>query len=168
MTGKPAIGLVMGSAIAPEQLVAGARTAESVGFDEIWLAEDYFFTGGISGATMVLDATKHIRVATGIVSAVVRHPAVLAMEIATISRVHPDRFTAGIGLGVPAWIRQMGLHPRSSLAAMRESIGKFHPATLAALVQASELAPPFAYCCCSLSSCAPAQRSLLAAAECTA
>ena len=82
MTGKPAIGVVMGSAIAPEQLVSGARTAESVGFDEIWLAEDYFFTGGISGATMGLDATEHIRVATGSVSAVVRHPAVLAMEIA--------------------------------------------------------------------------------------
>ena len=134
MTGKPAIGVVMGSAIAPEQLVSGARTAESVGFDEIWLAEDYFFTGGISGATMVLDATEHIRVATGIVSAVVRHPAVLAMEIATISRVHPDRFTAGIGLGVPAWIRQMGLHPRSSLAAMRECVG-----SVKALLRGEEL-----------------------------
>ena len=122
MTKQPAIGLVMGSAIAPEQLISGARTAESVGFEEIWLAEDYFFTGGISGATLVLDATQTIRVATGIVSAVVRHPAVLAMEIATISRAHPNRFTAGIGLGVPAWIRQMGLYPRSPLAAMRECV----------------------------------------------
>ena len=119
---KPSIGLVMGSAIAPEQLISGASTAESVGFDEIWLAEDYFFTGGISGATMVLDATSKIKVATGIVSAVVRHPAVLAMEISTLSRAHPGRFTAGIGLGVPAWLRQMGLHPPSSLAAMRECV----------------------------------------------
>ena len=119
---KPSIGLVMGSAIAPEQLISGASTAESVGFEEIWLAEDYFFTGGISGATMVLDATNKIKVATGIVSAMVRHPAVLAMEISTLSRAHPGRFTAGIGLGVPAWLRQMGLHPPSSLAAMRECV----------------------------------------------
>ncbi|MBQ91203.1 MAG: 5,10-methylene tetrahydromethanopterin reductase [Acidimicrobiaceae bacterium] len=119
---RPSIGLVMGSAIAPEQLVGGARSAEALGFDEVWLAEDYFFTGGIAGATMVLDATRDIRVATGIVSAVVRHPALLAMEISTISRVHPGRFTAGIGLGVPAWIRQMGLHPRSSLTAMKECV----------------------------------------------
>ena len=119
---KPSIGLVMGSAIAPEQLISGASTAESVGFEEIWLAEDYFFTGGISGATMVLDATNEIKVATGIVSAMVRHPAVLAMEISTLSRAHPGRFTAGIGLGVPAWLRQMGLHPPSSLAAMRECV----------------------------------------------
>ena len=119
---KPSIGLVMGSAIAPEQLMSGARTAESVGFEEIWLAEDYFFSGGISGATMVLDVTNEIKVATGIVSAMVRHPAVLAMEISTLSRAHPGRFTAGIGLGVPAWLRQMGLHPPSSLAAMRECV----------------------------------------------
>jgi alkanesulfonate monooxygenase SsuD/methylene tetrahydromethanopterin reductase-like flavin-dependent oxidoreductase (luciferase family) len=112
----------MGSAIAPEQLMSGARTAESVGFEEIWLAEDYFFSGGISGATMVLDVTNEIKVATGIVSAMVRHPAVLAMEISTLSRAHPGRFTAGIGLGVPAWLRQMGLHPPSSLAAMRECV----------------------------------------------
>ena len=118
---KPSIGLVMGSAIAPEQLMSGARTAESVGFEEIWLAEDYF-SGGISGATMVLDVTNEIKVATGIVSAMVRHPAVLAMEISTLSRAHPGRFTAGIGLGVPAWLRQMGLHPPSSLAAMRECV----------------------------------------------
>jgi len=35
MTKQPAIGLVMGSAIAPEQLISGARIAESVGFEEI-------------------------------------------------------------------------------------------------------------------------------------
>ncbi len=119
---NPSIGLVLGSAIAPEQLVSGARTAESVGFDEIWLAEDYFFTGGISGATMVLDTTNTIKVATGIVSALVRHPALLAMEISTLSRTHPGRFTAGIGLGVPAWLHQMGLHPSSPLLAMRECV----------------------------------------------
>lgn len=134
MMRRPAIGVVMGSAIAPEQLVSGARTAESVGFDEIWLAEDYFFTGGISGATMVLDATQDIKVATGIVSAVARHPAVLAMEISTISRVHAGRFTAGIGLGVPAWIRQMGLYPRSPLDTMRECVG-----SVKALLRGEEL-----------------------------
>jgi alkanesulfonate monooxygenase SsuD/methylene tetrahydromethanopterin reductase-like flavin-dependent oxidoreductase (luciferase family) len=71
---------------------------------------------------MALDATKAMKVGLGIVSAVVRHPALLAMEISTISRVHPGRLTAGLGLGVPGWIRQMGLYPPSALAAMRESV----------------------------------------------
>jgi alkanesulfonate monooxygenase SsuD/methylene tetrahydromethanopterin reductase-like flavin-dependent oxidoreductase (luciferase family) len=122
MGGSGSIGLVLGSAVAPERLVSGARAAETAGFDELWLAEDYFFTGGISGASMALAATDRIRVGLGIVSAVARHPAVLAMEVSTISRVHPGRLVAGVGLGVPAWIRQMGLYPPSPLAAMRECV----------------------------------------------
>ncbi len=122
MTQDRAIGLVLGSAIAPSDLAAAARTAEQGGFDEIWLAEDFFFTGGISGASLVLSATERTVVGLGVVSAMVRHPALLAMEISTISAGYPGRLTAGVGLGVPGWIRQMGLHPRSPLTAMRESV----------------------------------------------
>ena len=122
MTQDRAIGLVLGSAIAPSDLASAARTAEQGGFDEIWLAEDFFFTGGISGASLVLSATERTVVGLGVVSAMVRHPALLAMEISTISAGYPGRLIAGIGLGVPAWIRQMGLHPRSPLTAMRESV----------------------------------------------
>ena len=122
MAADRAIGLVLGSAIAPADLASAARTAEQGGFDEIWLAEDFFFTGGISGASVVLAATERTTVGLGVVSAMVRHPALLAMEISTISAAYPGRLVAGIGLGVPVWVRQMGLHPRSPLAAMRECV----------------------------------------------
>jgi alkanesulfonate monooxygenase SsuD/methylene tetrahydromethanopterin reductase-like flavin-dependent oxidoreductase (luciferase family) len=36
--------------------------------------------------------------------------------------MHPGRLRAGVGLGVPAWLRQMGLKPRSPLGAMRECV----------------------------------------------
>lgn len=116
------ISLILGSAIAPESIAAAAAQAEFSGFDEIWLAEDYFFTGGISGASVVLGATSEITVGLGVVSAVARHPSVLAMELATLSRSSPQRLVAGVGLGVPAWVRQMGLHPRSPLTAVRECV----------------------------------------------
>lgn len=116
------VGVVLGSAIAPERVPAAAAAAEASGFDELWLAEDFFFTGGISAAAMALDATERIQVGLGVVSAVVRHPALLAMEISTISRIHPGRLVAGIGLGVPGWIRQMGLFPETTLGALRESV----------------------------------------------
>jgi len=63
-----------------------------------------------------------VKVGLGVVSALVRHPALLAMEISTISRVHHGRLIAGIGLGVPTWMRQMGLYPPSTLAALRECV----------------------------------------------
>ncbi len=116
------VGVVLGSAIAPERVRSAAITAEQAGFDEIWLAEDYFFTGGISGASLALDATTRVKIGLGVVSAMARHPALLAMELATMSRVHDQRLVAGIGLGVPTWLRQMGIHPASPLNAMRECV----------------------------------------------
>lgn len=118
----PPVGLVLGSALPPERCVEIAQLGERLGFSELWLAEDYFFTGGIAGATAVLGATERIPVGLGIVSAMVRHPALLAMEVATMSRMHPGRVWPGVGLGVPAWVHQMHLMPASQLAAMRECV----------------------------------------------
>ena len=118
----PAMGLVFGSAIGPDRLAPGARTAEELGFDEVWLSEDYFFTGGVAGAASALSTTTDLTVGIGVVSAVARHPALLAMELATLERQHPGRLRPGIGLGVPAWLDQMGLRPDSSLAAVRECV----------------------------------------------
>jgi alkanesulfonate monooxygenase SsuD/methylene tetrahydromethanopterin reductase-like flavin-dependent oxidoreductase (luciferase family) len=44
------------------------------------------------------------------------------MEISTLSRMYPGRLLPGIGLGLPVWIEQMGLRPRSDLTAMRECV----------------------------------------------
>jgi alkanesulfonate monooxygenase SsuD/methylene tetrahydromethanopterin reductase-like flavin-dependent oxidoreductase (luciferase family) len=116
------VGLVLGSHVPPEQIPSTARLAEELGYGELWFAEDYFFTGGISGAAAALAATTAIPVGLGIVSAVVRHPALLAMEIATLSRIHPGRLRPGVGVGVADWLRQMGLNPASPLGAIRDCV----------------------------------------------
>ena len=116
------VGLVLGSVLAPEHVLENARVGEELGFGRVWMAEDYYFTGGISGAASVLAGTERIPVGLGIVSAVARHPALLAMEIATMARLHPGRVAPAIGLGLRDWLRQMGIHPRSTLTALRESL----------------------------------------------
>jgi 5,10-methylenetetrahydromethanopterin reductase len=118
----PPVGLVLGSSIPPEEIASLASLGEQLGYSELWLAEDYFFTGGIAGAASALGATERIPVGLGVVSALVRHPALLAMEIATLARMFPGRVTPGIGLGVPAWVNQMSLMPKSQLGAMRECV----------------------------------------------
>lgn len=119
---QPSIGMVLGSTIGPAQIATGARSAEQAGFDELWLSEDFFFTGGIAGAVIALAATEQIGVGLGVVSALVRHPALLAMEFSSIASAYPGRFLPGIGLGVPAWMGQMGLMPRSPVTAVRECV----------------------------------------------
>jgi 5,10-methylenetetrahydromethanopterin reductase len=116
------VGLLLGTLIAPEQIVPIAALAENLGYNEVWLAEDYFYTAGISAAVGALGSTTALKVGTGIVSALVRHPAVLAMEISTIARMHAGRFCPGIALGAPSWVRQMGLYPDSPLEAVRECV----------------------------------------------
>jgi 5,10-methylenetetrahydromethanopterin reductase len=122
VTGTGRVGLLLGSSCPPELIPSLAARAEQLGFEELWLSEDYFTTGGIAAAATALAATSTIPVATGVVSAMARHPAVLAMEAATLARLHPGRFRLGVGLGVRDWLKQMGVDPASPLTAMREAI----------------------------------------------
>lgn len=118
----PSIGLLLGSAQAPGEILGAARHAERAGFEEIWVGEDYFFTGGISLAASILASTA-LPVGIGIVPAVTRHPALLAMELATLEGMHPGRVRAGVGAGVPEWLEQMGVRPRSPLGSVRDAVG---------------------------------------------
>ena len=116
------VGVVLGSHMPPERIVHTARRAEELGFGELWFSEDCFFAGAFAGIAAALAETQRVPVGLGIASAVTRHPALLAMECATLSRLHPGRFRPGIGLGVPFWLQQMGLVPRSPLGAVRECV----------------------------------------------
>jgi 5,10-methylenetetrahydromethanopterin reductase len=118
----PPVGLVLGSIIAPEQLRQAAADAERLGFGQLWMAEDCFTSGGISGAAAVLGATSEIPVGLGIINAMVRHPALLAMELSTLGRMYPDRLVPAIGLGLPDWLRQLGVYPRSPVTALGECV----------------------------------------------
>jgi alkanesulfonate monooxygenase SsuD/methylene tetrahydromethanopterin reductase-like flavin-dependent oxidoreductase (luciferase family) len=116
------IGVLLGSTTPPEKIAELARQVEADGFGELWIPEDYFFLGGIAAAAIALGATERIAVGTAVVSSVVRHPALLAMEVATLARAFPGRFRPGIGHGVPAWTAQMGLTVRSPMSALRETL----------------------------------------------
>lgn len=117
------IGVVLGSHMPPQDIVATARTAEGLGFGEMWFSEDCFFSGGIAGAAAALAGTTRIPLGLGIVSAHTRHPAILAMELATLDVLFPGRIYGGIGHGVPAWLDQMGLMPPKAIPALRQCIG---------------------------------------------
>ncbi len=104
MTSNPhPVGIFILGDVPPENIVKLSRQVEECGFSELWFAEDYFMLPGFSSAAIALQATKSIQVGVGAVSAVVRHPAVTAMEAATLARAYPGRFTLGMGHGLPAW-----------------------------------------------------------------
>jgi 5,10-methylenetetrahydromethanopterin reductase len=117
------IGVSLGDMVPPERIGERARELERLGYSHLMIPEDYFYEPALVCATLALGATESVPIGTSIVSGMVRHPAVLAMEIAGISRAFPGRFRPGIGLGLPEWLRQMGFMPEKPVAALRESVG---------------------------------------------
>lgn len=116
------IGMMLHGATLPSKVSPLSKQIEKSGFGSLWVSEDYFFLGGISSAAIALEATESIDVGIGILSAVVRHPAVTAMEIATLANAYPGRLHTGIGHGLPVWTQQMGLYPKSPLGALRQVV----------------------------------------------
>jgi alkanesulfonate monooxygenase SsuD/methylene tetrahydromethanopterin reductase-like flavin-dependent oxidoreductase (luciferase family) len=116
------IGVSLGDMTPPELLGEKARQLEDLGYSHLMIPEDYFYEPALIGCTLALGATRSVPIGTSIVSGLVRSPAVLAMELAGISRAFPGRFRPGIGLGLPAWLAQMGILPAKPVTALRESI----------------------------------------------
>jgi alkanesulfonate monooxygenase SsuD/methylene tetrahydromethanopterin reductase-like flavin-dependent oxidoreductase (luciferase family) len=120
------VGIQVAASTPPDELAAICAEVERLGYAELWLAEDYFELGGIASAAVALAATKTIPVGLGVLSDRVRHPAVTAMELATLGGAYPGRFMAGLGHGVPSWVGQMGLSPASLIRSLREGAGAVH------------------------------------------
>ena len=51
---RPSIGVMFRREYAPELVPDYARMVEQVGLDDLWIIEDAFFNGGISGASVAL------------------------------------------------------------------------------------------------------------------
>jgi len=106
----------------PEELTGYAGLLEELGADDLWVVEDLGWTGSISAAALALAATRRLRVGLGIAPVALRNPALLAMEVGNLGRVHPGRLVAGVGHGVPEWMRKVGAEPARKLARLEETI----------------------------------------------
>ncbi len=107
----------------PERLVSFARDVEAMPqIADLWVVEDLGWAGAVSSAATALAVTSRLRVGIGIMPAPLRNPALLAMELGTLARLHPGRLAAGLGHGVRSWMRQVGAAPRSPLSLLEETL----------------------------------------------
>lgn len=106
----------------PEELAAFASGLQEAGADDLWVVEDLGWAGSISSTAVALAATERLRVGIGIAPVPLRNPALLAMELATLARMYPGRLIAGLGHGVPEWMRKVGAEPAGKLAMLEETI----------------------------------------------
>ena len=99
-----------------------ARRAETLGLDELWMAEDCFLHSGPAAAAAALSVTERLAVGIGLLPVAVRNPAIAAMELATLANLFPDRIRVAFGHGVEAWMRQIGARPPDRLVMLEEVV----------------------------------------------
>lgn len=128
------VGCVFRPQIAPERIASAASAADAAGLDELWLWEDCFLAGGISGAAIALSNSSRLRVGVGVLPVPMRNVALTAMEIATLARAFPGRVRIGVGHGVQDWMAQIGEKVGSPMTLLRE-----HLTCLTALLRGEEV-----------------------------
>ncbi len=106
----------------PADLPAIAREAEQLGYDELWTVEDCFSAGGMTSTALALSSTEEITIGLGLLPAIVRNPAIAAMELAVLSRLYPGRFVPAFGHGVEEWMLQIGARPENRLTVLEETV----------------------------------------------
>jgi alkanesulfonate monooxygenase SsuD/methylene tetrahydromethanopterin reductase-like flavin-dependent oxidoreductase (luciferase family) len=83
------------------------ETAETLGFDAVWLAEHHFQWYGIATDLMVIGAwvaarTQRVRIGTAIVVLPFHNPVRLAEQVATLDLMSGGRLDIGVGRGYQA------------------------------------------------------------------
>lgn len=105
----------------PRHVAGWARAAERAGLGSVWLIEDYFYPGAFALAGAVAAVTERAVVGLGVVNPYTRHPALLAMETATLAGLAPGRVVLGLGASNRVWIEErMGI----PFTAPLESLGE--------------------------------------------
>jgi probable F420-dependent oxidoreductase len=114
----------------PGRLVSQARRAEELGLDSVW-AGDSPVTRPRADPLLLLAAaaraTERVRLGTAVLLPALRHPILLAHQLATLDRLSQGRLIAGIGGGFPdpntrAQFAAVGIGFASRVSRMEESI----------------------------------------------
>ena len=79
--------------------------AEKHGLDSFWLGEGYHGRSALALLSAVAVQTKKIQIGTAIIGIYTRHPALIAMESATIDELSHGRFNLGLGVNVTSLVK---------------------------------------------------------------
>jgi len=106
-----------------------AQRAVGVGIDHVTVGDHVSFAGGhgadgLIQAAALLSSDPGLAVQTGVYLLALRHPAVVARQLATIALLAPGRFTFGVGVGGddPRELELCGINPRERGARTTEAL----------------------------------------------
>ncbi len=86
-----------------------ARFAEENGYESFWIHENPFIKDAISLLSSASSATKKIKLASGCVSVVTRHPLLAATTFVALNEMSGGGAIMGVGLGGFPWLPKIGV-----------------------------------------------------------
>ncbi|HEY0187498.1 MAG TPA: LLM class flavin-dependent oxidoreductase [Cellulomonas sp.] len=93
-------GVVLQAVDGPHAFTARAARIAELGYDRLWLTDSSLHTASPwSYLTLAAGAAPRLTLGTAVTNPVTRHPAIVAVEAATLAEVSDGRFTLGIGVG---------------------------------------------------------------------
>ena len=115
------IGIRLHGGLDPRRCVELAISAEANGFASIWFAENPFERGVMAAAAACAVATQRIEIGIGVWNPYLRHPAQIAMEIGALDELAQGRTALGIGSGIAAPIKRLGIDNTRPIGALRDT-----------------------------------------------
>jgi 5,10-methylenetetrahydromethanopterin reductase len=117
----PRLGIRLHGGLDPQRSVELARAAEANGFSSVWFAENPMERGVMAAVAACAVATQRIELGIGVWNPYLRHPAQIAMEIGALDELSGGRAALGLGSGLAAPIKRLGIDNGRPLAAMRDT-----------------------------------------------
>lgn len=102
------LALGFNPALPVNDVVKIAVKAEAEGYESIWMHESLFQRDIVSYLSLILNGTKRLKAASGIINTYTRHPVVAATTFATLSELSNGRAIMGLGLGSFPTIPKIG------------------------------------------------------------
>src|SRR5512142_1569375 len=95
--------------------------AERVGYGELWYTDQRFWRDAYQGLALAAQHSHALRLGPGVNDPYTRHPATIAMAIATLDEISGGRAQLGLGVG-GSGIAEMRLPKDKPVRALREAI----------------------------------------------
>ncbi len=99
-----------------------AQYAEARGFEAVWQAESRLVRDAIVPMAAYAAVTDRIKIGSGVINNWTRNIGLLAATYLTLDDLAPNRIICGIGAWWDPLARNVGIHRRKPLKAMRETI----------------------------------------------
>jgi 5,10-methylenetetrahydromethanopterin reductase len=94
-----------------DKIVNNVRFAEKQGFESAWVAENLYYRDALATLASLSNATSRIALAAGAINCFSRHPAQVALTVASIVNFANRPFCLGVSAGTETRIRlQLGMN----------------------------------------------------------